>query len=223
MSIAENLLKIRAEIPENVKLVAVSKTKPNEAILEAYQQGQRIFGENKVQELCRKYEELPDDIQWHFIGHLQSNKVKYLAPFVHLIHAVDSLKLLKTINKEAVKNERTIDCLLQFHIADEESKFGFTPGKVKDLLESDEFDQLKNVRIVGVMGMATYTDDIEQIRQEFKALHAVFQQLKQDYFHDNDSFCERSMGMSNDFKIAVEEGSTMVRIGSTIFGERAHH
>lgn len=223
MAIAENLNKIKATLPENVKLVAVSKTKPNADIMEAYQSGQRIFGENKVQDLTLKFETLPKDIQWHFIGHLQTNKIKFIAPFISLIHAVDSFKLLKTIDKEAAKNNRVIDCLFQFHIADEESKFGLSFNKAMAILKSADFEELKNVRIVGVMGMATYTDNVEQIGNEFKTLKNIFEQLKNDYFNEDQYFLEISMGMSDDYKIAVEQGSTMVRIGSTIFGAREYH
>lgn len=218
--IQENLEEIRKEIPENVTLVAVSKTKPVTAILEAYNANQRHFGENKVQEMVDKYELLPKDIQWHLIGHLQTNKVKYIAPFVHLIHAVDSTKLLKEINKQALKNNRVIDCLLQFHIADEETKFGLSMDEAKELIESEEFIQLRNIRIKGVMGMATFTDNVEQIRNEFNGLINIFYTLKSHYFKFNNEFTEVSMGMSGDFKVAIEEGSTMVRVGSSIFGSR---
>ncbi|MBN2636755.1 MAG: YggS family pyridoxal phosphate-dependent enzyme [Prolixibacteraceae bacterium] len=220
MDIASNIAEIKTRIQENVKLVAVSKTKPNEYILEAYNAGHKIFGENKVQELSRKYDELPKDIEWHFIGHLQSNKVKYIAPFVSLIHGVDSLKLLKTINKEAEKHDRIISCLLQFHIATESTKFGFSLQEVKDMLKSGEIAFLKNVKIAGVMGMATYTDDEKKVRNEFKNLHQIFESLKKEFFADSPDFSEISMGMSDDFPIAVEEGSTIIRIGSKIFGER---
>lgn len=220
MNIAENIRKIKSELPEGVLLVAVSKTKPNEEILQAYNTGHRVFGENKVQELVRKYEELPKDIEWHFIGHLQTNKVKYIAPFVHLIHGIDSLKLLKTVNKEAVKNNRVISCLIQFHIARESTKFGFLPDEARAMLASEEFSQLKNVQICGVMGMATFTDDEAQIRSEFKTLAGYFESLKNDYFKDAEHFREISMGMSDDYRIAIEEGSTIIRVGSKIFGER---
>jgi len=222
MSIAENIAKIRSQLPENVTLVAVSKTKPNEALLEAYNTGQRIFGENKVQELTQKFETLPKDIEWHFIGHLQTNKIKYIAPFVSLIHAVDSLKLLEAIDKEAAKNNRIIDCLLQFHIAEEETKYGFSVNEAIEVLNSESFSTLKNIRIVGVMGMATFTENSEQITKEFGVLRQIFQQLKANYFSDQPSFKEISMGMSDDFPIAVKQGSTMVRIGSTIFGARVY-
>lgn len=220
MDIGKNIKDIVEKLPQGVRLVAVSKTKPNEAIMEAYRAGQRIFGENKVQELVRKYEELPKDIEWHFIGHLQTNKVKYIAPFVHLIHGVDSLKLLKVINKEALKNKRIIPVLLQFHIAREETKFGLHLQEAREILESPEFKELNHVQIAGVMGMATYTDDEAQIRSEFRMLHDIFMQLKQGYFVDNEQFREISMGMSGDYPLAIEEGSTLVRIGSSIFGER---
>lgn len=222
MTIAENITKVKAALPENVKLVAVSKTKPNEDILEAYETGQRIFGENKVQDLVQKYESLPKDIQWHYIGHLQTNKVKYIASFISLIHSVDSLKILKTINNEALKNERIINCLLQFHIASESSKFGLTLETTKAILDSEVFQVMKNIRIVGVMGMATNTDDEEKIGNEFSELKKIFQYLKENYFNDNEYFSEISMGMSNDFSIAVNNGSTMVRVGSTIFGARLY-
>ncbi|MCK3683363.1 YggS family pyridoxal phosphate-dependent enzyme [Maribellus sp. YY47] len=220
MEIAKNLLEIKKGLPAGVQLVAVSKTKPNAAILEAYEAGQRVFGENKVQELAQKYEELPKDIEWHFIGHLQSNKVKYMAPFVSLIHGVDSLKLLKTINKEAAKNKRTIRCLLQFHIAEESTKFGLSEEEAMEMLDSGEVQALENVEIAGVMGMATYTDDENQIRKEFRVLHNIFSALKNRYFATSGSFREISMGMSDDYPIAMEEGSTMIRVGSKIFGER---
>lgn len=220
MSIPENIEKIKNSLPAHVKLVAISKTKPNEMIEEAYKAGQRMFGENKVQELVQKYELLPKNIEWHYIGHLQSNKVKYMAPFVTLIHAVDSLKLLITIDKEALKNNRKIDCLLQFHIAEEDTKFGLSLDEAIEILDSSEFKNLANVTIVGIMGMATYTTDVEQIRREFKNLHSIFQHLKTKYFSEQLYFNELSMGMSDDYPIAVEEGSTMVRIGSTIFGHR---
>ncbi len=218
--IKENLSIVRENIPEGVTLVAVSKTKPNEMILEAYHEGQRIFGENKVQELVEKQEHLPKDIEWHLIGHLQTNKVKYIAPFVKLIHAVDSLKLLKEIDKQAKKNKRTIDCLLQFHIAQEESKFGLSFIEAQELLSSPEFITLQNISITGVMGMATFTDNEEQIREEFQALENYFNVIKSHYFKFNDAFSIISMGMSGDYKIAIEEGSTMVRVGSSIFGKR---
>lgn len=222
-AITNNIQKIKQTLLENVCLVAVSKTKPNEDIIEAYNAGHRVFGENKVQELTAKYEDLPKDIEWHFIGHLQTNKVKYIAPFVSLIHAVDSLKLLKTINKEAAKNDRVIRCLLQFHIADEESKFGLDYEKALNILQSSDYKQLHNIHICGVMGMATYTDNEQQIKNEFNNLKKIFDRLKANFFSDVSNFSEISMGMSNDYLLAVDQGSTMVRIGSTIFGEREYH
>ena len=200
-------------------MVAVSKTKPNTAILEAYQTGHRIFGENKVQELTEKYESLPKDIEWHMIGHLQSNKVKYIAPFVSLIHGVDSFKLLKEINKRAAQNERVINCLLQIHIAEEDTKFGFDEKEVIELIKSEAFQDLKNIKVVGLMGMATFTDNENQIRKEFKSLKKIFDKLSTLYFQ----LSTLSMGMSGDYQIAIEEGSTMIRVGSSIFGERNYH
>ena len=220
MGIAENLQVIRKQLPDGVTLVAVSKTKPDKMILEAYETGHRDFGENKVQDLVAKRERLPEDIRWHMIGHLQSNKVKYLAPFVHLIQGVDSLKLLKVIQKEADKADRILDCLLQVHIAQEETKFGFSWDELAELGQSEAFHQLGSVRIRGVMGMATYTADTGQIREEFRTLNHIFDQLKSRWFSDRSYFDQRSYGMSGDFQIAVEEGSTMVRIGSLIFGPR---
>lgn len=217
--IAENLLQIRKELPNSVCLVAVSKTKPVEQLMEAYNAGQRIFGENKVQELCAKAELMPDNIEWHMIGHLQSNKVKYIAPFVSLIHGVDSFKLLKEINKQGAKNDRKIPCLLQFHIAQEETKFGFNMTEVNQLLSSTEFADLTNIEIKGVMGMATFTDNEAQVRAEFAYLKKCFDELKSAHFQ-TDQFEVISMGMSGDYKLAIEEGSTMVRIGSSIFGGR---
>ncbi|MFV0345565.1 MAG: YggS family pyridoxal phosphate-dependent enzyme [Bacteroidales bacterium] len=223
MSISENIKQILKELPDKVKLVAISKTHPAACIEEAYACGQRIFGENKVQELTGKYETLPKDIEWHFIGHLQSNKVKYLAPFIALVHGVDSMKLLAAINKEAKKNNRVIDCLLQFHIANETTKFGLDIEEAKKILESADYKGFENVRVVGVMGMGTFTDDEAQTLQEFKHLKTIFDTLKTEYFADNEEFSEISMGMSGDYKIAIEQGSTMLRIGSTIFGERSYH
>ncbi|MCR9172872.1 MAG: YggS family pyridoxal phosphate-dependent enzyme [bacterium] len=218
--IKEALEKIKAEIPEGVTLVAVSKTKPVSLIQEAYDQGHRVFGENRAQEMAEKFEQLPQDIEWHSIGHLQRNKVKYIAPFVSMIHAVDSMKLLKEINKEAAKNNRIIECLLQFHIAEEDSKYGMDFNEVQDLLESEELIEMRNISIVGLMGMATFTDDTEQIREEFRTLENYFQMIKSHYFKFNDAFKHISMGMSGDYPIAIEEGSTMIRVGSKIFGER---
>jgi len=220
MSIPQKIKEIVNSIPQNVKLVAVSKTKPNEDIMEAYEGGYRIFGENKPQELTRKYNELPKDIEWHMIGHLQSNKVKYIAPFVSLIHAVDSIKLLKEINKQAQKNNRIIDCLFQFHIADEQTKFGFSLPEAEEVINSETFKGFENIRITGVMGMATFTDNEDQIKKEFQNLKFIFDQLKTKHFQDINEFKEISMGMSGDYRLAIEEGSTMVRVGSTIFGAR---
>ena len=223
MSIAENIDIVKSHLPAQVQLVAVSKTKPVEMLTEAYNHGQRAFGENKVQEMTAKYEAMPKDIDWHFIGHLQTNKIKYIAPFVHLIHGVDSFKLLKSINTEARKVNRIIPCLLQFHIAEEETKFGLSMDEATQMLNSIEFKQLENVHLSGVMGMATFTDDETQIRKEFATLKRYFDSLKTDYFQGNSGFKEISMGMSGDYLLAVEEGSTMVRVGSTIFGERQYY
>ena len=217
--IQSNLEAIKGQLPENCTLVAVSKTKPSSVILTAYEAGQRHFGENKVQELTKKAEELPKDIQWHMIGHLQRNKVKYIAPFVHLIHGVDSLKLLKEINKQGEKVNRVIHCLLQVHIAEEETKFGFDEKELVNLLGSEEFASMKYVQINGLMGMATFTEDTDQVRREFKSLKNLFEQFKNsDHAHLQRNTL--SMGMSGDYLLALEEGSNMVRIGSSIFGER---
>jgi len=220
MSVAENLLKLKQDCPANVSLVAVSKTKPVKAILEAYEAGQRIFGENRVQELTQKQPLLPKYIEWHLIGHLQKNKVKYIAPFISLIHSVDSAELLETINKEAAKCGRIISCLLQFHIAKEETKFGLNFEEAVALIHSEKFQEMKNVKICGVMGMATLTEDESIVRKEFRELHGIFTTLKEQAFRSSNDFKELSMGMSGDYKIAIEEGSTLVRIGSAIFGER---
>lgn len=218
--IKENLNKVRATVPNDVTLIAVSKTKPVTDLQEAYDAGQRIFGENKALEMRDKHQELPKDIQWHFIGHLQTNKIKYIAPFVCLIHSIDSISLLEAVNKEAVKNNRVIDCLLQFHIAKEETKFGLDIEEAEEMLKSDSYKNLNNINIIGVMGMATFTDDVNQIRNEFKSLKNIFNILKERYFQDKESFKEISMGMSDDYPIAIEEGATMVRVGSKIFGAR---
>lgn len=218
--IEENLKVVQKEIPKGVTLVAVSKTKPSSDIEKLYNVGQRIFGENKVQELVDKHEVLPKDIQWHLIGHLQTNKVKYIAPFVSLIHSIDSFKLLKEVNKEGKKNDRVIDCLLQFHIAEEDSKFGLSMDEANEILASKEFVEMRNISIIGVMGMATFTDNELQVSNEFRNLESYFNVLKSHYFKFNDSFKEISMGMSGDYKLAIEEGSTMVRVGSSIFGSR---
>jgi len=217
-TIAEHIAALRKELPEKVTLIAVSKTKPIEAIQEAYEAGQRDFGENYIQELCDKTEKLPKDIRWHAIGHVQSNKVKYIAPFVHLIHGVDSLKLLQEINKQAQKNNRVIDCLLQVFIATEESKFGLDSAELHALLESETFKQLQNIRIVGLMGMASNTENESQIRSEFKGLHTLFTELQKHY----PDFNYLSMGMSGDYPLAIAEGSTMIRVGSLIFGARQY-
>ncbi len=223
MSIAKQLKKVQENIPKGVTLVAVSKTKPDEDLMQAYEAGARILGENKVQELVGKYERLPKDIQWHMIGHLQTNKVKYIAPFVSLIHAIDSLKLLKEINKEAKKNDRIIDCLIQLHIADEDSKFGFNPNNIEEIVNEIRAQEWNNIRILGLMGMATFTDDEQQVHREFRTLKQSFDQLKATLYKDSPTFNTISMGMSGDYKIAIEEGSTMVRVGSTIFGARNYH
>lgn len=222
MDIQENIKRIWKTLPEGVRLIAVSKTKPAEYIQEAYAAGQLTFGENRPQEMAAKQKILPKDIEWHMIGQLQEKNVKYIASFVTLIHSVDSLKLLQKINREAEKQARVIDCLLEFHIAGEVTKSGLTYEEAESLLESQEFQALKHVRIVGVMGIATYTSDREQIHHEFRQLQDIFKQLKRKYFPEENSFKELSMGMSGDYQIAIEEGSTMVRIGSSIFGEREY-
>ena len=221
MSIADNLLKYKSELDEaKVKLVAVSKNHPAEVALEAYNAGQRVFGENLVQEMVEKADQLPKDIEWHLIGHLQTNKVKYIAPFITLIESVDSLKLLKEINKQAAKNNRIIDCLLQIYIADEDTKFGLGYDELIELLRSEEFAGLKNVRILGLMGIATNTASEKQTQVEFNELKVLFDGIKLSFFRKDDNFKEISMGMSADYKLAIAEGSTMVRIGSSIFGKR---
>jgi pyridoxal phosphate enzyme (YggS family) len=216
MSIVENINKIKNEISETATLVAVSKTKPNELIQEAYDLGQRIFGENKVQELVEKYEDLPKDIEWHLIGHLQTNKVKFIAPFISLIHAIDSFKLLKEINKQANKNNRIINCLLQVKIAEEESKFGLTTSEAETLISSEETKQLKGINIVGLMGMATNSSDENKVKDEFSQLNEFFKRLNTQH----PTLKTLSMGMSGDYKLAIEQGSNMIRVGSTIFGGR---
>lgn len=224
MSLAENLKEIKETIKnDKVTLVVVSKTHPAEKILEVYNAGQRDFGENKVQEMVDKKAQLPDDIRWHMIGHLQRNKVKYIAPFVYLIHGVDSLKLLKEINKEAAKNNRIIDCLLQIHIADEETKFGFSEAEIEELLKIGTLNDLPNIRICGLMGMATNTENQAKVKSEFHYLKALFETLKTGYFAQNKCFEILSMGMSGDYLLAIEEGSTMVRVGSAIFGARNYN
>ncbi|MCU0456525.1 MAG: YggS family pyridoxal phosphate-dependent enzyme [Bacteroidales bacterium] len=218
--IASNITTLKKMIPGHVKLIAVSKTKSEDEILEAYNTGHRFFGENRVQELLEKQKKLPPDIEWHFIGHLQTNKVRSLVPYVAMIQSVDSFRLLKVIDSEAGRCGRTAVCLLQFHIASEESKFGFAIDEAMQMLESEEFRNLKSHRLCGVMGMATFTDDTELVRKEFRCLSDYFNLLKNKYFRDIPWFCELSMGMSGDYNTAIEEGSTMVRIGSIIFGER---
>ncbi|MFK7812483.1 MAG: YggS family pyridoxal phosphate-dependent enzyme [Maribacter sp.] len=219
MSISEKLKKIKETLPSEVTLVAVSKTKPVSDLQEAYDAGQRVLGENKVQEMTQKWEAMPKDIQWHMIGHVQRNKVKYMAEFVSLIHGVDSFKLLKEIDKQAKKHNRVIDCLLQIHIAEEDTKFGLDESELNEIIASEEFKQLENVRVVGLMGMATFTDNREQIRREFKQLKSIYTSLENKL----ENLGILSMGMSGDYQMAIEEGSTMVRIGSSIFGARNIH
>ncbi len=219
-SIAEKLNKIKNVIPKEVSLVAVSKTKPIEDLKKAYDAGQRVFGENKVQELREKQPQLPNDIEWHMIGHMQSNKVKYIAPYISLIHGIESFKLLEEINKQALKNNRVIKVLLQFHIATESTKFGLQLKEAKEILDSNEYKRLGNIEVSGVMGMASYVQNESQIRQEFSKLKSIFEELKSKYFTSAESFNTISMGMSGDYAIAIEEGSTMIRVGSSIFGER---
>ena len=220
MDIAKNLQQVWAELPQGVRLVAVSKFHPAEAILQAYQAGQRIFGESKAQELQAKHEALPGDIEWHFIGHLQTNKVKYIAPYVTLIHSIDSPHLLAEVDRQAAKAGRTVDCLLQVHIAREETKFGFTPDECRQYLASGQWRQLEHVRLCGLMGMATNTDDMQQVQAEFQGLTALFREVKAAWFPQAPWFKELSMGMSHDYHEAIAAGSTLVRVGSHIFGER---
>lgn len=218
--VKDNLLKIKSSLPKNVTLVAVSKTKPVANLMQAYEAGQRIFGENKIQEMTDKWEQMPKDIEWHMIGHVQTNKVKYMAPFVSLVHGVDSLKLLKEINKQAKKNERVINCLLQMHIAEEETKFGMDEQELSELLNSDEFSQMENIKVTGLMGMATFTDSQEQVKKEFTHLKTIFDNYADKTSTDNCKLSTLSMGMSGDYTLAIDCGSTMVRIGSSIFGSR---
>ena len=220
--IGERIKKIQNELPAGVRLVAVSKFHPNEAIEEAYRAGQRIFGESKVQEMTAKYESLPKDIEWHFIGHLQTNKVKYIVPYVALIHGIDSFKLLAEVDKQAAKAGRTVNCLLQLHIAREETKFGFSFDECRQMLADGEWRQLEHIRLCGLMGMATNTENVEQIREEFRSLSNFFQEVKAAWFADDEAFCELSMGMSHDYHEAIAAGSTLVRVGSKIFGERIY-
>lgn len=222
MSVTQNLALIRAHTPTHVKLVCVSKFHPDNTIMEAYQVGERIFGESRVQELTEKQTRLPKDIQWHFIGHLQTNKVKFLVPFVELIHGVDSLKLLQEINKQAEKINRVVNCLLQIHIATEDTKFGFSAEELIKLYQTGKLSALPFIQVCGLMGMATFTDNQHQVRKEFQSLKSLFDTIKRDYEAENDDFREISMGMSDDYPIAIEEGSTMVRIGSLIFGQRVY-
>ncbi len=219
MSIKNNLLQIQSQLPQNVTLVAVSKTKPVSDLMEAYDAGQRIFGENKIQEMTEKWETMPKDIQWHMIGHVQTNKVKFMAEYVSLIHGVDSLKLLQEINKQALKHNRSIDCLLQMHVAEEETKFGLDETELHEIIESEAFQQLKNIKIVGLMGMATFTENQDQIKKEFLHLKAIFDEFVK-LPTDNCQLNTLSMGMSGDYALAIECGSNMVRIGSSIFGTR---
>lgn len=223
MSITNNLKQIQSELPQGVRLVAVSKFHPKEAIAEAYQAGQRIFGESKVQEMTDKQESLPKDIEWHFIGHLQSNKIKYMAPYVTMIHGIDSYKLLVEVDKQAAKAGRVIDCLIQLHIAQEETKFGFSLDECREMFANGAWRSLANVRICGFMGMATNTDCVEQIEEEFCSLSSFFNEMKKDFFADQPAFCELSMGMSHDYLIAIAAGSTLVRVGSKIFGDRIYN
>ncbi|PZO29081.1 MAG: YggS family pyridoxal phosphate-dependent enzyme [Flavobacteriaceae bacterium] len=219
MSIQQNLLQIKSLLPSNVTLVAVSKTKPVEDLMEAYNAGQRIFGENKIQEMTEKWQQMPKDIEWHMIGHVQSNKVKYMVPYVKLIHGVDSLKLLKEINRQAARWRKNINCLLQIHIAEEETKFGLDENELIELLNSDEFKEMSNIKVIGLMGMATFTENQEQIKKEFNYLKSLFDKYKK-LSTENCQLTTLSMGMSGDYQLAIDCGSTMVRIGSSIFGGR---
>ena len=218
--LTEHINNVLQHLPDNITLVAVTKTRPVEILKQAYEFGLRDFGENRVQEMIVKQAELPSDIRWHLIGHLQTNKVKFIAPFVHLVHSVESLKLLEEINKQAKKNNRVIDCLLQVYIATEESKFGLDETEIHQILESDKYKSLENIRVHGLMGMATFTDDLSVVRREFAGLKALFDNIKHQYFASSDSFSILSMGMSGDYQIAIEEGSTMVRVGTALFGNR---
>ena len=220
MSVAEQITRLQKKLPEGVNLLAISKYQPIEAIQEAYDAGQRMFGENHIQEMAAKAAALPKDIQWHFTGHVQTNKIKYMAPFVNLIHAVDSFRLLREIDKHAAKHERRIDCLLQIHIAQEDTKYGLSVDECRQLLTNEPWRELEHVRITGLMAMGSNTDDMEQVRNEFKKIKILFDELKEKFFPDEPSFCQISEGMSDDYPIAIEEGSNIVRIGSMIFGER---
>lgn len=220
MAIAEQIQKLRQTLPPHVSLLAISKYQPVEAVKEAYDAGQRMFGENHIQEMAAKAAVLPKDIQWHFTGHVQTNKIKYMAPFVSLVHAVDSFRLLREIDKHAAKHERRIDCLLQIHIAQEDTKYGLTVDECRQLLANEPWKELEHVRITGLMAMGSNTDDMEQVRHEFRQIKGLFDELKEKYFANEPSFCQLSEGMTDDYPIAIEEGSTIVRIGSMIFGER---
>ena len=222
MSIAENLKGVQQDLPEGVRLVAVSKFHPVEALNEAYAAGQRVFGESRVQEMCAKQEVMPADVEWHFIGHLQTNKIKYMLPFVSLIHGIDSYRLLEEVNKQAARAGRVINCLLQLYIAQEETKFGFSPEECRSMLAAGEWRNLTNVRVCGLMGMASNTDNGEQISRDFRSLHGFFNEVKAEFFAECPEFKELSMGMSHDYRLAVAEGSTLVRVGSRIFGERVY-
>ena len=222
MSISQNIVQLKASLPANVTLVAVSKFHPAEALMEAYNAGQRVFGESRAQELTAKQKVLPGDIEWHFIGPLQSNKVKDIAPFIHTIHSIDSFRLLQEVNKQAAKNNRVIRVLLEIHVAQEDTKHGLTPDECRELLQNEQLDELGNIQIVGLMGMATYTDDTALIEQEFHLLHELFSELKAIYFKGNDNFAVLSMGMSHDYPVAIRQGSTMIRVGTSIFGEREY-
>ena len=222
MNIADNLQQVLNELPEGVRLVAVSKFHPNKAIEEAYRSGQRVFGESKVQEMTAKYESLPKDIEWHFIGHLQTNKIKYIVPYVALIHGIDSYKLLVEVNKQAEKAGKVVNCLLQLHIAEEETKFGFSFDECRDMLAESEWKTLSNIQLCGLMGMATNTDDNEQIEKEFCSLSSFFKEVKDSWFADTEAFRELSMGMSHDYHQAIAAGSTLIRVGSKIFGDRTY-
>ena len=222
MSISQNIVQLKASLPANVTLVAVSKFHPAAALEEAYNAGQRVFGESRAQELTAKQKVLPGDIEWHFIGPLQSNKVKDIAPFIHTIHSIDSLKLLQEVNKQALKNSRVIRVLLEIHVAQEETKHGLSRDECRELLQNEQLAELRNIQICGLMGMATYTDDTTLIEQEFHTLHELFSELKSIYFKGNDNFAVLSMGMSHDYPIAIRQGSTMIRVGTSIFGEREY-
>ncbi len=222
MSISQNIVQLKASLPANVTLVAVSKFHPAEALKKAYDAGQRVFGESRAQELTAKQKVLPGDIEWHFIGPLQSNKVKDIAPFIHTIHSIDSFRLLQEVNKQAAKHNRVIRVLLEIHVAQEDTKHGLTPDECRELLQNEQLDELGNIQIVGLMGMATYTDDTTLIEQEFHLLHELFSELKAIYFKGNDIFAVLSMGMSHDYHVAIRQGSTMIRVGTSIFGEREY-